>query len=140
MENIKTIYCDTNIYINCIRDDVSLTGRPTGKLAYRLFNKVASCKYNITISDWVATELNKKVEASEVRFLFALIEKKITRKVIRTEEDEQRAKEIWPEHFQDALHVVLAIKAGADTFVTRDFELRKKLGHLIDIKLPEELV
>ena len=134
------IYCDTCIFINCLKDETSPTGKQMGREAFRLFKRSASCKYRIAISDWLLNEIYKKASVSDAKLIFTLIKNKITEKVIKTEEDIARAKELSPSHFQDALHVVLAMKAGADIFVTRDFELRKNLGHLIEIKLPEELI
>ena len=59
-----------------------------------------------------------------------------------TLEDKQKAKEISKNrntHFDDALHVILAKKAGAKILVTRNIEHFADFQDIIEIKYPESI-
>jgi predicted nucleic acid-binding protein len=59
-----------------------------------------------------------------------------------TLDDNQKAREISKNkntHFDDALHVVLAQKAGVKILVTRNIEHFADFQDIIDIKYPEAI-
>ncbi len=70
-------------------------------------------------------------------FSFKNLKKKVV-KVEHNEKDLDKAKKM-SEHFQDALHVLLAIKANAEIIVTRNLRDFLPYSNLIKIKLPENL-
>lgn len=122
------IYVDTNVYLDYFLD------RKKSDPAFRLFTDVISCKHKIIISEQVLYELNKQIDYSESLLLFQILEPK-TIIVNADKSDFKKAKKI-DTHFSDALHIVLARKAGADVIITRnlnDFLL------FFEAKRPEEL-
>jgi len=66
--------------------------------------------------------------------LFLLIKKKIV-KIKSQDEDFLKAKSLNT-HYEDALHIVLAEKSGAELIVTRNL---KDFEYLFNSKLPEDI-
>jgi len=58
--------------------------------------------------------------------------------VAKDYDDAIKAKSL-PTHYSDAMHIVLAMKAGAEFFVTRNIQHYLNMGHLIKVVLPENL-
>ena len=106
------LYIDTNVYLDYFLD------RKKSEYAFRLFKKSLACRFHIIISDQVLAELYRQIEYSEIKFLFELLKHKMI--FVKSEiSDEIYAKTI-PTHFEDALHIALAKKSGADTIVTNN--------------------
>ena len=131
----ELIYIDTNIYIDYFlnrKDNL----RPLGDFAHELFIKTSQCKYKIIISDWLEKELTKTNHIDSYKELKNhLIElNKIT--YVKTEFKEISCAKKH-QHWHDALHEMLAIKANAVYFVTRN--IRDFTGNKIIITHPENL-
>ena len=106
------IYVDTNVYLDYFLD------RRRFSESLRLFMDAIRCKHEIVLSDHVVHELNKFVELENIMMLFKLLEKKLV-KVSSTSED--RDNTIYVDtHYSDALHIMLARRAGAEAIVTRN--------------------
>ena len=56
-----------------------------------------------------------------------------------SEKDEEEARKLGPDNFKDALHGLLAVKAGDECVVTRNVYDFACVNHLIKAKLPEQL-
>ena len=114
-----------------------------GNAASDLFFAAASCKHDLVLSTWMFHELynnrNNPKTAEETKMLFAFIKNKII-SVKHTEEDIAEAKKNNPANFQDELHGMLALRAGADYIVTRNTSDFKKFKDRIQIVKPEELL
>ena len=131
------IYLDTNIYLDFLLNRENLFGTNIGDKAYVLLKRIISCEFDLVVSSWNLVELKRKIDFGELKPLFAILKKKIV-KVYHTKEDIEKAKRM-SEHFQDALHVVLAKKAGAKILVTRNLKDFLQYSSLIEVKLPEDV-
>ncbi|MBU4246610.1 MAG: PIN domain-containing protein [Nanoarchaeota archaeon] len=131
------IYCDTNIYLDYLLNRNNLFGKNIGDRAFSVFNRSLSCEFEIIVSSWTLVELKNKVEFGQINTLFSFLKRKIV-KVEHTPEDIEKAK-ILSAHFQDALHAILANKAGASFLITRDLKGFLAYETLVKVKLPENL-
>jgi len=128
------IYVDTNIYLDFLLERKNLEERDLSEYSYNVFERTISCEFTIVVSDKILSELRKHLDPGKASALFKLIKGKII-KIIATDEDIEKAKNINT-HFEDAIHVVLALKAEADLIVTRN---KKDFKGLFKAKLPEEI-
>ena len=135
---MTTLYIDTNIIIDAVEGRKNKFGKDIGNPAADLFLEAISCKYNVIISSWTMYELSRHKTLEQTHILFLMLEKKIIH-IEHTEEDIKNAKSESPEHFQDALHAILAIKSHADCLVTRNTEDFVKFKEKVKIAKPEEL-
>ncbi len=134
---IMLIYIDTNIYLDLVwgRKDYL---RDLGDFAFLFLKRGLDCEFKIIVSDWVLTELSKHIDNKKVEILFKDFKEKdkiIT--ISKTKDDCKKARSLSPEHPDDALHAVLAKKAGAECVVTRNLSHYAGTESLIDAKLPE---
>ena len=134
---VVKIYCDTNIYLDFLLDRKNLFGSNLGDKAFSVFYKVLSCKFILVVSSWNLIELKNKIEHNSLNMLFSFLKKKVVT-IQHTKEDIEKAKEM-SEHFQDALHVILAVKAGAKFLITRNVKDFLPFRNFIEIKLPKYL-
>jgi predicted nucleic acid-binding protein len=56
------------------------------------------------------------------------------------ESDEDKARKLKEDNFDDALHVILAEKAQADVIITRNIEDFKEISTNIPVRRPEQLL
>jgi len=136
---MEKLYIDTNILIYGIEESKNLYGKDISHSAAKLFTEAISCKYQIIISSWTMNELLQKRKIEDTKMLFTLIEKKII-KVFHTEEEITKAKAINPNHFQDELQGMLALKANADYIVTRNVSDFMNFQDRIQVVKPEHLL
>ena len=128
------IYVDTNVIMDF------LLGRDID--AFNLFMVSLKCKHFIVISDLVLSELRfQKLENESTRFL-NLCESHRKISVEKTSEADKEAAlkllSLHETHFNDALHKVLAVNAGADCIVTKNIKDFKCFAD-ISILRPDEL-
>ncbi|MFW5705230.1 MAG: type II toxin-antitoxin system VapC family toxin [Nanoarchaeota archaeon] len=131
------LYLDTNIFLDAILDRKNLSNRDLSNSANSLFLQAISCKHHIIISSWTLKELSNHITPN--RGIFSLLKPKII-KVIHDEEDLIKAKNLSKGDADDALHVVLAEKSGAESIVTRNLKHFLKIETQIPISLPEEII
>lgn len=133
----KRIYCDTNIYLDYLQDRSNLFGRNIGDRAFKVFSRALGCEFEIAVSTWNLAELKRNIGPEDLKMLLTFLKRKLAI-IEHTKEDIEKAKQI-SEHFQDALHVILAQKAGASILVTSNISDFLPYEHLIEIKLPQNL-
>ncbi|MBI2151800.1 PIN domain-containing protein [Candidatus Woesearchaeota archaeon] len=132
------IYVDTNVYrdllegrsnkFNCLSDFAVFT-----------FNQVRDGKYQLVVSDWVVDEFKKYCDENMINnFLNGFKEGQVV-KVIRTKEDEQKARQLSPRNYPDALHLVLALKGKCLYLITRNTKDFAEFQNFIEVLLPESL-
>lgn len=124
--------------MDAVEGRFNLVNKDIGAPAFRLFEEAVSCKYELILSTFTLYELRKKYEG-DLTFFFAWIKKKTTI-IEHTEEDEEKARILKEDNFDDALHVILAEKSRADYIVTRNIRDFNKIPTNIPIKIPEELI
>lgn len=135
------VYCDTCIYIDAL--DLNPEGsrdriRPLSDLAWSFFSRVEEGKYVLVTSDWVFEEFKQVIGSDEkIRALVDAIKNKVN--ITRTQEDIREARKLSQKNFPDALHVILAKKAGAFILTTRNLNDFAEFSDLIEISLPESL-
>src|SRR3989338_5248533 len=130
----KLAYCDTCVYLDYYSE------RKRSVEAFKFFTEVISCRYNLVISNWLLTELKKFVEADQTNspLLQHLRNMKKIVCVSASEADFENAKRINPINWQDSLHALLAQRASADVFITRNLKDFVQYSELFEIKLPED--
>jgi len=96
------------------------------------------CEFHLIISTWTLKEIYRHVKPEEITMLFAMIKKKIIT-VKYDKQDMEKAKQKSQDNFDDALHIVLAEKEGADFIITRNIDHFITIGTKITIKKPENL-
>jgi len=135
------VYCDTCVYIDAL--DLNPPGhqdplRPLADLAWSFLTRVNNGEYTLVVSDWVKTEFKKVIGSDEkLNKLLDGINNKIS--VSQTREDEDKARALSKNNYDDALHVILAKKAEAVILTTRNISHFAEFQNLIEISLPESL-
>lgn len=133
----QRIYVDTNVYRDLFEGRKDRF-RDLGEFALFAFKQVRDGKYDLAVSDWVIEEFKKYCDEKIIdKFLEGFNEKQVLR-IIRTREDEQNAMKLSAGNYDDALHVVLAMKNNCICIVTRDPHFAE-FKDLIEITLPESL-
>jgi predicted nucleic acid-binding protein len=122
------LYIDTNVYLDFFLERIK------SKYAEKIFIQTISCKHQIIISDHLLMELTKNLDYKKATILFEILKPKLIN-VMLDKKDKIEAKKLMT-HYEDALHIILARKAGADIIITNnisDFE------SLFKTKRPENL-
>jgi predicted nucleic acid-binding protein len=132
-------YIDTNVVINAIKGEFNPFGKSIGDPASDLFFSIKNNKHNAIISTWMVEELDKTGNLDNANFFFLYLEDRIIH-VDYDDEDKQKARELKPDNYPDALHVVLAEKSNSDCIVTRDTDHFNQIPTNIPVKKPEELL
>lgn len=124
------LYVDTNVYL-----DFLLKRGTFSDYAGRLFAEAASCKHTILFSNHVASEMTRYVILEDCQGLFAFLKPKLEKIPVLPED--RISAESLPTHFADALHITLAMRAGADCIITRN---TSDFRHIFKTKTPEEIL
>jgi len=138
----ELIYLDTNIYLDYLESREDRL-RPLGEFAFRLLQRTLKCEFKIVISGLVIEELERHINSDRIKGI--LNDLKEMNKLIRIEvlsEYKEKARELIKNkntHIDDALHVVLAQKAGAKILVTRNVEHFIDFQDIINIQYPESI-
>jgi len=130
---------DSNVLMDLLLGRRNKLGQDLAERAAILIERALRCKHVLVVSDWTLRELRKNgVDVDRLAMLLGFIGDKL-RTVSVDEEDWKAAKELDPNNVSDALHVMLALKAGADVIATRNLRHFLKYRRLIDVELPENL-
>jgi predicted nucleic acid-binding protein len=130
------IYVDTNIFIDFVKEDES---KRRFIYTYDFFRKGWKCKFELIISDWTRSELSRHVKEEDLNLLLNEFKSKNKLHFItHTKEETTKAKN-KNEHWQDELHLMLAIKSKADMIVTRDKDFISYASQTFDIRVPENI-
>ena len=135
------VYCDTNVYVDLFQNRKQRF-QDFAEFALAFFQRVRDEEYVLVISDWVYTEIKKPHimgSDNELKELLSSFEEHQKIHVEKTREDVVKAKELSPNNFDDALHVILAKKADAIYLVTRNIKDFEEFRDIIEIDLPERL-
>ncbi|MBU1201243.1 MAG: hypothetical protein KJ583_00800 [Nanoarchaeota archaeon] len=135
------VYCDTCVYRDAFEGESRRDRlRPLDEFAWNFFNKVMEGKFILVTSDWVFHEFKKTVgNTKDLDDLLSQIEDSNKIHVTKTKEDIRKANELSKTNFDDALHVVLAKKAGAFILTTQNIKHFAEFKDLIEIVPPEKL-
>ncbi len=135
----EKLYIDTNVIIDAVEDRKNMFGKNIGNSASDLFWSAISCKYSLIISTWTLQELAGLGKIETTKMFFELAKNKIIH-VNYTPEEKSEAKQRSNEHEDDALHIIIAEREGADYIVTRNTDHFNEIGSQIPIKKPEDLI
>jgi hypothetical protein len=136
MDEVPKVYCDANIFKDYAdeRDDYI---RPLKDFAYEFFRKGWDGKYQLIMSDWLMTELQKNMGQEKIDEILEPFRKNKTLIVVNEQKgDRDKAKSI-SQHWHDPLHAILANRAKADYLVTRNIPDYAGCDHLVRIVFPE---
>ncbi len=138
---MQLVYCDTCVYIDYYEWRPGKNWLHFGEEAKRLFDQIESGYYGIIVSDHLAFQLRGFKRYNE--FVEKMRQKGQLVEIHKTQEDKRKANEHVknnPEaEFEDAVHAELAIRAGADFFVTRNIEHFGSYGSKLRICFPEHV-
>ncbi|MFH1649094.1 MAG: PIN domain-containing protein [Candidatus Woesearchaeota archaeon] len=132
------LYLDTNILIYAIEDSKNRFGKDISSSSALLLSDAITCKHEVVISSWTLKELHGLHKLDQSRMILKMLQKK-TIKVEHTHKDIDLATKMNPNHFQDTLHGILALKSGAECIVTRNVRDFVAFSDNILIAKPEEL-
>lgn len=133
---MELIYLDTCIYLDYWQDRKDRL-RPLGKFAFQLIKRAMQCEFEIVVFDWVIEELEAQLSTKEVtEMLYSLYDSGKAIKIKRTKEDEKKARALST-NWTDALHIVLAKKAGAECIITRNLSHFAEFQNLLPAYTPE---
>ena len=134
---MKTLYVDTNIYLDFLLNRKNKLGVPLGPKAWNMFSKILFGDYVIMVSTKVLEEIEGEIkDFGKAKMLFEFLKLKI-KKIPYTQDELDQAEKMDKEHRNDALHALLANKHGADYLVTRNTNDFKKFS--VKLKLPEDV-
>ena len=120
------VYCDTNIFIDYFKSRKDRL-RPLADFAFEFFSKGWNCHFKLIVSDWLMKELKHHLSEEQINEILDMYKSKDKLIFVKEEQgDREKAKEIPPENWDDALHAILANKADADYLVTRNFHKKEK--------------
>ena len=136
------IYLDSNIYIDYL-ENRSDGLRPLGDFAFNVLKRAFNCEFSIVLSSLVVEELaNNNVEKYAQNLIMHLSELNKLVRVESTKEELKLARKICRERatcFNDTLHAIIANRANAEFFVTRNIKDFVKLQDFVKIIVPESL-
>lgn len=130
------IYVDTNVFIDFINKN---NCKRRAVLAFEFFMKGWNCSFELIVSDWTRSELKRHVKEEELSLLFNEFKKRDKLHFINHTQEETKKAKSKNEHWQDELHLMLAIKSGADMIVTRDKDFISFASQTFDIRVPENI-
>lgn len=132
------IYVDTNVYKDLFEGRKDRF-RDLGEFALFTFRQVREGKYQLVVSDWVIEEFKRYCDEQVInRFLDDFKQEQVIR-IVKTQEDEQKAQKLSSNNYSDALHVVLAKKGDCIYLVTQNIKHFAEFSDLIEVVLPESL-
>lgn len=133
----ELIYIDTNVYLDYFQNRNDKL-RPLGEFAFNLLQSSVECEYHILTSKWVLIELEKYISNKNIEDIFSWLNSNNKLSFISTtNEDLKRAKR--HNHWEDALHAIIARKGNAKFFVTRNIKDFSRFCDILKIVLPENL-
>jgi len=122
---LKIIYGDTNLFYDWVDwRKGGVFGQHNGEAAQNLIVRLREGEYCLAISSHLLWQLEKHPKYAQCKELFDLLKKE--GRLIRVEstaEDKAKASDLCSTNnteFEDALHFVMAKKAGATTIVTQN--------------------
>ena len=110
---VKKVYCDTNIFIDFF-DKRTDRLRPLNQFAFQFFSKGWNCAFSLVVSDWLLEELRRHLKEEQIQEIFEMFKSKNKLIFIKEEQGDRIKAYELSNHWDDALHAVLARKAGAD--------------------------
>ncbi len=118
----KRIYVDTNVYMDYFEDRKDNL-KPLGELALQLFERTFSCEFKIIMSSLVLNELKKWNHLEDGTDFIAKLKgmNKVEFVNENSEDRESASRRKEGSHYADRLHYVLAEKAKAELFITRNW-------------------
>lgn len=135
-------YFDTCIWRDHYEARLSLSGKPLGEYASKLFAKIIKDKDILLFSDLIVNELKIGFDEEEINnMLNILFVSGILKKVDINKEDFQKAKRIGNERnlpTGDVLHAIIAAKNNA-ILVSQDKHIQE-LQDIVKIKKPEQII
>lgn len=134
------IYVDTNVYMDLFGGDSRNSKfKNMADFAVFTFNQVRDGKYQLVVSDWVIDEFKKYCDEKIINKFLADFQEGQVLKIIRTIEDERKARQLSPHNYPDALHVVLALKGNCLYLITQNIQDFAEFKDFIEVLTPESL-
>lgn len=139
--NMEKVYCDTCVYRDYYEWRPGKYWLHFGQEAKGLFDRIELGAFILIISDHLEYQLKEfpkyKEYVDKLRTKGLIIEIKVT--LFEKNKANQHIINNPNSEYEDALHAELAIKAGADFFVTRNIEHYQSYGNKLKICFPENI-
>jgi len=132
------IYVDTNVYMDFFEGRKSRF-KDLADCALFTFRQVREKKYDLVISDFVIEEFTKYCDKKVILDFLKGFDGEQVIKVIAEPRDRKEAKRLSSDNFDDALHVILALKGNCVFLITQNTKHLKEFNNLIEICSPESL-
>jgi predicted nucleic acid-binding protein len=118
-EKTRKIYVDTNVYLDLFLNRTR-GYRDLGEEANQLFRRAKGCEFAILVSDVVLGEIDGAFPHLVPDFV--ALKRFLDWKAlpVPVSEDDRRYARSLTTHFEDALHIAVAVRSGADCIVTRN--------------------
>ena len=107
-----------------------------GPDAFNVFVQVQQGKYQLILSTWVIEEMSLKVKNdNDTTNLIETMEENIIR-VGYTQQEKEEAMQMTKTHWQDALHIIIARREGAEYLITNNLQDYRPYGDLVALVHP----
>ena len=132
------IYVDTNVYMDLFEGRKNKF-KDLAECALCTFRQVREKKYDLVISDFVIEEFTKYCDKKIILNFLKGFKGEQVIKVISESKDRKKARKLCSDNFDDALHVILALKGKCVFLITQNIKHLGEFNNLIEICSPESL-
>jgi predicted nucleic acid-binding protein len=132
------VYFDTNVFIEYFGKDSKNFNENWKFYAFENFSAGWNCAFKLIISDWLLKELNNHLTNDEIETILGEFRKRDKLIQITAEKKDYEKSKTYGQ-WRDALHAILANKAGADSLVTINIKDFYDCQDLVEILLPNLL-
>lgn len=130
------VYCNANIFKD-YTDERADRLRPLKDFAFEFFRKGWECNYKLIISDWLLTELRRNMKEEQIQEILKPFKEKNKLIFVKEQKGDRDKAKLISEHWDDALHAILANRADADYLVTRNVLHYEGCEKLVRVVFPE---
>lgn len=138
----ELIYIDTNIYLDYWENRIDKM-RPLGEFAYNVIKRAISCEFIVVISNLLLQELGNHLNQQNINKIFEDLNRFSKLELVAVLEDEIKEARILAQKLDtgknDAIHALVAKRAGAKYIVTRNLKDFEGMSDLIQPILPENI-
>ena len=135
---VLKVYCDTNVYLDFFleRDNIL----PHSIVAEKIFNAAYRKKIVLVYSDWLEYQIKNVVgdRWNQVKGMLEDLRKRNALEQINVSPEVKREANQYPTEHEDAVHALLAIKAGAKMLITRNVRHFSIFKNRIKILFPND--
>jgi len=138
------LYIDSCVYVDFLGIPKTDLDEVMSVKASKFFCYILQKGHKILLSGWVVKETEKILSNQNITWEslkpFFSVYNNLIEPMPYTKEDQQKAKELYPSNYDDALHVILAEKSKADYIITSNITHFNAIKTAIPILRPSEFL